>query len=191
MSRQKSNYRPNPTDFYPTPSWCYKNLQIEWRLFDAVHEPCRGDKRLYNWLKNRISTATWTEITEGRDFFDWQKKSSLIITNPPFSQAKEFIVKALSLADTVIMLLRLNFLGSQSRHNWWKQNPPTALHVLSQRPSFTGNGTDATDYAWFIWDRTGRIARSISFVPIPSTSQLKVDNLVCATSFRAQNKVNN
>jgi len=50
------------------------------------------------------------------------------------------------------MLLRLNFLASRKRHGWWNLHRPSALFVLSQRPSFTEDGqTDATDYAWFYW----------------------------------------
>ena len=59
------------------------------------------------------------------------------------------------------MLLRLNYLGSITRHEWWKSSPPIAIHVLSKRPSFTGTGTDATDYGWFAWDKTDRIKRGI------------------------------
>jgi hypothetical protein len=31
--------------------------------------------------------------------------------------------------------------------------------VLPKRPSFTGGGTDATEYAWMVWGptRTGRL----------------------------------
>jgi hypothetical protein len=72
------------------------------------------------------------------------------------------------------MLLRINYLGSISRHEWWKENSPTALHVLSKRPSFTGKGTDATDYAWFVWDKSNRLEKGIFFVPPPSKEQVRV-----------------
>jgi hypothetical protein len=50
------------------------------------------------------------------------------------------------------MLLRLAFLESKRRFNFWQQYPVNKLYILSQRPSFTGKGTDATAYAWFVWD---------------------------------------
>ena len=53
-------------------------------------------------------------------------------------------------AQCVVMLLRINFLGSKKRYGFWKKNPPQAMYVLSKRPSFTGKGTDATEYAWFV-----------------------------------------
>jgi hypothetical protein len=78
------------------------------------------------------------------------------------------------------MLLRINYLGSISRHDWWKLNSPTSLFVLSKRPSFTGKGTDATDYAWYVWDKTDRIAPGVHFVTPPSREQSAADNQLCA-----------
>jgi len=56
------------------------------------------------------------------------------------------------------MLLRLNFLASERRQEWMKTDTPD-VYVLPNRPSFRGKGSDATEYAWFVWDTfsTGRI----------------------------------
>jgi len=175
MSRALAGVRLNPTDFYPTPPWCYENLEIDWSLFTSAHEPCAGDHRIYDWLKHKIP-CTYSEITEGLDYFEWNCKVDLIITNPPFSLAKEFIDHSTNHANTVIMLLRLNFLGSIKRYSWWKDNPPTALYILSKRPSFTGTGTDATEYCWFVWDKTDRIKPGIYFVSPPTKAQTDTAN---------------
>lgn len=77
----------------------------------------------------------------------------LIITNPPFSLALEFCAAALKLAagrSDVAMLLRLNFLAGQRRSAWHRAHP-SDVYVLPRRPSFTGNGTDSCEYAWFVW----------------------------------------
>ena len=74
--------------------------------------------------------------------------------NPPYSSAKEFVEKSLKLLNkdgVLIFLLRTAFLESKSRYEFWQQNPISGLYVLSKRPSFTGKGTDATSYSWFIW----------------------------------------
>jgi hypothetical protein len=84
---------------------------------------------------------------------------------------QEFANHAFNHAQTVIFLSRLNYLGSIGRHEWWKENTPTALHVLSKRPSFTGVGTDATDYCWIIWDKTDRTDRGIFFISPPTKEQ--------------------
>lgn len=59
----------------------------------------------------------------------------------------------------MIFLLRTNFLESKKRFEWWQDKPPTKLYVLSKRPSFTGKGTDATSYSWFIWEKSRYVDR--------------------------------
>lgn len=91
------------------------------------------------------------------DFLEWQpdKKYKTIIGNPPYSLALEFLEKCFEIADPdteIIMLLRTAFLESQKRYEFWQKHPVNKLYVLSKRPSFTGKGTDATSYSWFIWD---------------------------------------
>lgn len=82
-----------------------------------------------------------------------------IITNPPFSITQEILEHLLKIRDeapinakpTIIILQRLGFLGSQKRHDFWNKYPPNAVWAVSKRPSFTGQGTDAHEYGWFIW----------------------------------------
>ena len=172
MSRQKAGQRLNKTDFYPTPPWCYENLDIDWSMFSSAHEPCRGDGRIQFFLEEEQGIpCTYSEIMEDKDFFDHTDEVDLILTNPPFSLAKEFIDHSISLSSTCIMLLRLNYLGSITRHPWWKENTPTALHILSKRPSFTGKGTDATEYAWFVWDKSARLDKGVFFATLPTKEQ--------------------
>ena len=52
-------------------------------------------------------------------------------------------------------LLRTNFLESEKRFKWWQEHPLSGLYTLHKRPSFTGRGTDATSYSWFVWERGG------------------------------------
>ena len=109
MSRQVAGVRLNDTDFYPTPMWCLENIDVDWSKFKTAHEPCRGDGRISDWLTSKGLNTSYTEITEGTDFFEWSNTVDLIITNPPFSLAQEFIDHATANATTVFMLLRLNF----------------------------------------------------------------------------------
>jgi hypothetical protein len=89
---------------------------------------------------------------------------SVAITNPPFRLARDFAEKCLSMADYVVLLLRLNFLGSGKRHEWMQANLPD-IHVLPDRPSFRGdNKTDSIEYGWFVWgpeNRSGKRSSSL------------------------------
>lgn len=88
---------------------------------------------------------------------DCAGKYDVIITNPPFSCALEIIQKAL--ADVkdggiVVMLLRLNFFGSQARQDWLQKNMPDYCYVHSKRMNFTGKGTDSVEYMHAVWRKT-------------------------------------
>jgi len=93
----------------------------------------------------------WAEIDLGVDYLATPMRADVAFTNPPFSLALPFLVKMLVECDTVIALLRINFLGSQQRKTFWQAHPPSHLFPLAKRPSFTGKGTDSTEYAWFVW----------------------------------------
>ena len=89
----------------------------------------------------------------------------IIITNPPFSHAVPIIEQALRDVDDqgfVIMLLRLNFFGSQDREIFFQTTMPEAIFVHPTRMSFTpDNQTDSVEYAHFVW-RKNRNPRSAS-----------------------------
>lgn len=144
----------NRYDAYPTPEYCVDGIMDELMLpvgFTYL-EPCRGGDVIFNRLPE---PRIWAEIQQGVDYLSMPFPADVVITNPPFSLALEFLTKALAECHTVVFLLRLNFLGAQKRREFWQENPPSHLFVQSQRPSFTGGGTDSTEYAWFVWDRLG------------------------------------
>jgi len=86
------------------------------------------------------------------DFFSQniKDKYDVVITNPPFNQAQQIIEKSLdSVVDGgyVIMLLRLNFFGSQQRKIFWDKQLPVWSYVHHKRMSFTDDGkTDSIEY---------------------------------------------
>lgn len=110
-----------------------------------IRPDSRAEYKNIDYLKTDIS-----ELIEGY-------KPNAIFTNPPFNLAMDFIKKALEEVNEngfVIMLLRLNFLGSESRNTWLKNNMPYEIYVHSKRMSFTGDGkTDSIEYAHFIWKK--------------------------------------
>jgi hypothetical protein len=153
-----------PDEFYPTPHECYQNLPIDWAQFTDALEPCKGDGRIVEFLESKGVQTQWAELNLGVDYLTTDFKTDLVLSNPPFTKALQFFDKAIREANTVIMLQRLNYLGSKARQEWWLKNPPTGIIVLSKRPSFTGKGTDSTEYCWYIWDKTNRTPRGIGFM---------------------------
>jgi|TARA_R100000479_G_C6353908_1_gene190340 hypothetical protein len=78
---------------------------------DVVLDPCRGDGSFYDQYPD-YCTKDWCEITDGRDFFDWDKQVDWIITNPPYSIYEEFCQKAFEVADNVCFLVPLSKIVS-------------------------------------------------------------------------------
>lgn len=165
-------------DFYATPVNAIIPLLENYIIadeLDLILEPSAGNGAIIDTLRaagytnhihaieirkeekeNLMRNATTVSI---EDFLDADPiiTFDVIIGNPPFSLAQEFIDKSLSLLNPggkLIFLLRTNFLESKKRFEWWQDKLPTKLYVLSSRPSFTGKGTDATSYSWFIWEKS-------------------------------------
>jgi len=79
-------------------------------------------------------------------------KFDVCITNPPFSLAMPFITTAFEHAKMVVMLLRLNFIGSEKRADFMRTYAPD-IYTLPNRPPFRGDGkTDSIEYGWFVWN---------------------------------------
>ena len=165
------------SDFYATPKDCIQNFLDHYGAINGrVLEPSAGNGNIVEVVKksgkNTITSvelrseeadnlrAVSSEVIIG-DFLELKtdEKFDYIIGNPPYSLAQEFLEKCFEIADEntrIIMLLRTNFMESKKRYWFWQKHPVNALYVLSKRPSFTGKGTDATSYSWFVWDGTDK-----------------------------------
>lgn len=166
-------------DFYATPEKDINNFLNHYQLKDGnILEPSAGNGNFLKIIRERESNKHHITSCELRqeeynnlitysddvcigDFLTYKpnRKFKTIIGNPPYSIAMEFINKCFEIAgqDTeIIMLLRTAFLESKKRYDFWQKHPLNGLYTCSQRPSFTGKGTDATSYSWFIWNGTDR-----------------------------------
>lgn len=164
-------------DFYETPAWCIDEILPHLPFADATlvvdagagtgaiaariaakhpHIEIVGvEKNADLVAQARARELNAAEFVEA-NFESWQVEGGapeIVIMNPPYSRALEFVKRALSIVKrggTVAALLRISFLASKGRREFLRKHMPDAF-VLSRRPSFTGGGTDACDYAWFVW----------------------------------------
>jgi hypothetical protein len=83
-----------------------------------------------------------------------------IITNPPYSLAKEFIERGMSClkeGKKMGMFLKLQFLEGQRRKKLFEKYPPKVVYVFSKRQICALNGnfknitSSAIAYCWFVW----------------------------------------
>ena len=123
---------------------------------DIREDSIAEHKGSYITLRDEFKKSTGEQIQWAHERLPCPVENpDIIITNPPFSHATEIIKQALKDVDEngfVIMLLRLNFFGSQEREKFFKENMPESIYVHSRRMSFTpDNKTDSVEYAHFIW----------------------------------------
>lgn len=170
-------------DFYETPAWCVEAI-LPHLPFDGASlvvdagagtgaisavvaarypnlEILGVEKNPELVAKARARGLFAAEFVEA-DFEKWSPPGSapdIVIMNPPFSRAREFVLHARAIVKrggTVAALLRGGFLWGKGRREFHKKHA-SDLFPLTKRPSFTGDGkTDATEYAWFVWSPTSR-----------------------------------
>jgi hypothetical protein len=74
----------------------------------------------------------------------------------------------------VAFLLRVGFLESAERIDFWREHPCESVWISQERPSFTADGrTDGAAYALFVWSgrhlaraRGERMATELKFLPL-------------------------
>jgi hypothetical protein len=165
-------------DFFPTPPWATRAFfeHVLPRLgrkshceYQVAWEPACGKGHMAEVMREYFKEVHATDIIDYdkgyfvQDFlndpneanqqcFDW------IITNPPFNDSADFVLKALKLAGTgVAMFVRLAWLESVGRYEKiFSRFPPTLLSIFSERvPLHKGvwkdDGSTMTAYIWLTW----------------------------------------
>ena len=105
-------------DLIFTPDDVALKIVRHFRPRGRILEPCRGGGAFTRLLPD----CDWCEITEGRDFltmelpdYDW------VVTNPPYSLFREFLLRSMAVADNIVFLAHLNVWMTKSRLNALKQ----------------------------------------------------------------------
>jgi hypothetical protein len=172
-------------DFYATNPKAVEKLLLNYS-FNGITmlEPCVGQGHIsnavYDFYNNKPQITALDIVDRGcpnvivQDFLTWEtdKKFEIIISNPPYSLAKEFVEKGMKLLtdetrDTVngqmAMFLKIQFLEGAKRKELFEKYPPKYIYVFRNRMATWNNGEPldpngkkwATTmcHAWFIWEK--------------------------------------
>lgn len=90
------------SDCVMTPPTIAKLIVKHYNPKGLILEPAMGTGNIFNALSGE---KDWCEITLGRDFLDWHKKVSWIITNPPYSIYDIFLEHCFEVSDNVVLLV--------------------------------------------------------------------------------------
>ena len=176
------------SDFYATDPKAVHKLLLKYSINGSeILEPCIGNGNIANAIKdfynNKGLNVTGVDIVDRgypntivHDYLTWKtdKKFDCIITNPPYSLAKEFVEKSMTLLNDgydedgypngqLIMFLKIQFLEGAKRKELFEKYPPKYIYVFRNRMSTWNNGEPlgpngkrwATTmcHAWFIWEK--------------------------------------
>ncbi len=165
-------------DLFETPySMTWQLLEKEWfSSCEVILEPAAGNGAIVRALEDKLlpgAIVNWYDIAaegkHGLDFLtvEWGPVYSYIITNPPYTLATEFILKAKEVAaEKFAFLLPLDYLHGQDRFNRLYHDDEYALArvwVFTRRPNLESKiredgkyPTGTLTFAWFVWDKRHR-----------------------------------
>lgn len=83
-------------------------------------DPCRGQGAFYTAMVERDQgEVSWCEVTDGVDFFASYSEDEItldwIITNPPWSQFRSFLLRSMEISNHVIFLGTLTHFITRAR----------------------------------------------------------------------------
>jgi hypothetical protein len=94
-----------------------------------VLDPCRATGNFYNNLPE--CKKEWCEITDGKDFFDFNEKVDLVIGNPPYSLWNKWLVHTTEITDKFCYIMgAMNLTSPRMRDIQAKGFGLTKIHIL-------------------------------------------------------------
>lgn len=165
-------------DCYATPAVAVEALLAAESLPHRIWEPAVGHGNIVRVLRDTGHAVIASDIIHytfplnfKADFLEQLRApagTELILTNPPYRRAAQFVDHALTLCPRVIMLCRLAFLESECRSDILDAGTLACVHVFRNRlPMMHRDGwagpraSSALPFAWFVWDRNHQGATTL------------------------------
>ena len=148
-------------DLYRTPAWATEALMEREKFSGDVLEPACGLNDMVEVIQ-KYNNCVARDLVSGQDFMRCSDIFPNVITNPPYKNALQFVLKAKQVATKKIALLcKLVFLESISRYEMFldKEFPLKKIMVFCKRVNFMsdkdpkGEKSSTMAIAWFVWDR--------------------------------------
>lgn len=172
---------PVDDEFWPTPAAGIVAFLIEERERILAHgsriwEMACGNGVLCHWMQRFGFDVVATNLTDrgygrtGVDFLTTRKtRAEVLITNPPFSKAADFIRHWWKLGARYLALLlpAAFFHAEPKRGPLFKELPPARILPLGFRLDFDGRGSPPMECSWFVWERTNRNPYPLYHPPLP------------------------
>ena len=169
-------------DFYATPTMAVQKLIDSFgsvlKIDNAtIFDPCVGKGHILKPFRDQKYNVAGTDLISRTDLWDshieyqggqdfLSRMESLrgcnIVTNPPYKICLDFAKKGIELIDDnryMCMLLKIQFLETKARYEFFKKFPPKYIYVFVNRIGCIPGGESdinkpsAICYAWYIWQK--------------------------------------
>ena len=107
-------------DLVMTPDWLAKEIIEHFSPTGRILDPCRGQGAFYD--NYNTEDKDWCELGEGKDFLTYNEKVNWIITNPPWSKMKEFLLHGMKVSDNIVYLTTINHYTTKKRIRDMREN---------------------------------------------------------------------
>lgn len=101
MTKMNPANRAKGNDEIYTPEWCAKDMVQHFSPTGKILEPCKGA----GVFTDLLPSADWCEIRLGKNFYDYKTKVDWVITNPPYSDIRKFVLHSMSISDNIVFLI--------------------------------------------------------------------------------------
>lgn len=141
--------RDNANDVFITPLELAKTHidMIDSRDDDVWYDPFKNDGSYYNQFPTEH--REWTEILQGKDFFEYDGKPTVICSNPPYSMIDRVLEKSISLKPRIISYL-IGVQNLTARRMEMMENAGYKIKSLHMCKVFKWYGMSAC----VVWDNT-------------------------------------
>ena len=164
-NRKSEDKRPQ-SDFYVTPK------SLVWELLKTdvlkgskkILEPCCGKHAISSELEKAGFDVTSKDIMYGDNFLCSDYKFGefdTIVTNPPFSQFDDIVMKAKKVAPKVVMIAKTNFFGAYARNKKGVWKHLKEVYIFNRQLDYrTPERDDGLFHVgnlitgWFVWDNS-------------------------------------
>ena len=192
-----------PEDFFRTPSWTVRRLLEAVTLPGGWWlEPGAGDgsiiravnaeRRDVRWIASEVRPVEHeglrrhaelvvgdllTPISRGAlERLHWTGEITVVAGNPAFNIAEDVVLRCREMFPnaTIVLQLRLNFVGSGGRSSWMRRMPPD-IYLIPERVSYALGETDSIEYAWLLWPPGERPRGSFQVLASTSLEERKRD----------------
>lgn len=163
-----SSYNREENDFYATEPIAVELLLEKEQFGNKIWEVACGKGHISEVLINHGYDVKSTDLIDRGysrfngvvDMLDIKEIDCDVITNPPYHNVVKYVEHLLNVTKEgrkIALFLKIQFLESKSRYEFFKKYPPYKIYVASSRLNCARGGkfedykSTAVCYAWFVW----------------------------------------